>query len=147
MERLINTEAPEGWSTVSPYLMVEDVKKQMDFLINVFDANFREPLITPDGSIMHVAGMICEVGIMIGKHRPGLPPITSMNYVFTEDVDEMYNKALSYGAKSLMKPVDQFYGFRECGIVDPQGNQWWIAKRTEVVSREEIRRRMDEFSK
>lgn len=147
MEKLINTKAPEGWSTVSPYLMVNDVEKEMDFLINVFDAKFREPLTTPDGSILHVAGMISEVGIMIGRHRAGFPPVTSMNYVFAENVDETYERALSYGAKSIMKPVDQFYGFRESGVVDPQGNQWWIAKRIEEVSREEIRRRAEQLSK
>ena len=147
MEKIINTKAPEGWSTVSPYLMVEDVEKEMDFLINVFDAKFREPLTIPDGSILHVAGMICEVGIMIGRHRAGFQPVTSMNNVFAEDVDETYEKALSYGTNSIMKPVDQFYGFRECGVIDPQGNQWWIAKRIEEVSREEIRRRAEELNK
>jgi len=147
MEKTINTKAPEGWSTVTPYLMVEDVEKEMDFLVNVFNAEFREPLTTPDGSILHVAGMIYEVGIMMGRHRAEFPPVTSMNYIFTEDVDEMYDKALSHGAKSIMRPVDQFYGFRECGIIDPQGNQWWIAKRIEEVSREEIRRRAEELNK
>ena len=147
MEKLINTQAPEGWSTVSPYLMVDNVEKEMDFLIKVFGAKFREPLTTPDGSILHVAGMIYEVGIMIGRHRAGFPPVTSMNYVFAENVDETYERALSYGAKSIMKPVDQFYGFRESGVVDPQGNQWWIAKRIEEVSREEIKRRAEELGK
>jgi len=117
MEKLINTQAPEGWSTVSPYLMVDNVEKEMDFLIKVFGAKFREPLTTPDGSILHVAGMIYEVGIMIGRHRAGFPPVTSMNYVFAENVDETYERALSYGAKSIMKPVDQFYDlFRKPGL-------------------------------
>jgi len=146
MEKSYKTIAPEGYSSVCPYLMVDSVENEMDFLIKVFDAEFSEPLKTPDGSIMHVRGMINEVAIMIGKARPGLPQVTSMNYIFTKDVDKAYKKALSYGAKSLMEPVDQFYGFRECGVVDPQDNQWWIARKFEHVSPEEIKKRMSEMS-
>jgi len=147
MERTIKTRAPEGFSTISPYLMVHSVEKEIDFLTDVFDAKFREPLKTPGGDIIHVVGFISEVAVVIGKTRPGLPLVTSMNYVFTDDVDETYKKALSFGAKSLMEPMDQFYGFRECGILDPQDNQWWIAKKFEHVNPEDIVRRMDELSK
>ena len=147
MERTIITRAPEGFSTISPYLMVDSVEKELDFLTNVFGAKFREPLKTPDGDIVHVVGFISEVAVMIGKTRPGLPLVTSMNYVFTDDVDETYNKALSLGAKSIMAPVDQFYGFRECGILDPQDNQWWIAKKFEHVNPEDIIRKIDEMSR
>ena len=141
-----NSLAPEGFSTITPYVMVDDVEKQIDFLTKVFDVKFREPIRAPDGSIIHVAGVIYEVAIMIGQARPGLPQVTSMNYIFTEDVDKAYKKALSYGAKSLMEPADQFYGFRECGVMDPQDNQWWIARKFEHVSPEEIKRRMSEMN-
>ena len=137
--------APEGFSSISPYLMVESVEKQVDFLTKVFDVKFREPLKTPDGSIIHVVGMFHEVAIMIGKTRPGLPQERSINYVFTDDVDKLYNRALNYGARSLMKPVDQFYGFRECGVVDEQNNQWWIANKFENLSPDEIRKRIQEM--
>jgi uncharacterized glyoxalase superfamily protein PhnB len=137
--------APEGFSSITPYLMVESVEKQVDFLTKVFDVKFREPLRTPDGSIIHVVGMLYEVAIIIGKTRPGLPQERSINYIFTADVDKVYNRAINYGAKSLMKPVDQFYGFRECGVVDEQKNQWWIANEFEYISPEEIRRRIQEM--
>jgi uncharacterized glyoxalase superfamily protein PhnB len=90
--------------------------------------------------------MLYEVAIMIGKTRPGLPQERSINYVFTDDVDKMFKRALKFGAKSLMEPVDQFYGFRECGVVDEQENQWWIANKFEHVSPEEIQRRMEGMS-
>ena len=139
--------APEGFSSITPYLMVDSVEKQVDFLTKVFDVKFREPLRTPDGSIIHVVGILYEVAIMIGKTRPGLPRERSINYVFTNDVDEVYNRALNYGAKSLMKPVDQFYGFRECGVIDEQDNQWWIANKFEHLSPEEIRQRMQDLDR
>jgi uncharacterized glyoxalase superfamily protein PhnB len=134
--------APEGFSSITPYLMVESVEKQADFLTKVFNVKFREPLRTPDGSIIHVVGMLYDVAIMIGKTRPGLPQERSINYIFVDDVDQAYNRAIAYGAKSLMKPVDQFYGFRECGVVDEQNNQWWIANKFEHLSPEEIRQKM-----
>ncbi len=142
MPDIYKSIAPEGFSSITPYLMVESVEKQVDFLTRVFDVKFREPLRTPDGSIIHVVGMLYEVAIIIGKTRPGLPQERSINYVFTEDVDKVYQRAINYGAKSLMKPVNQFYGFRECGVVDEQKNQWWIANKFEHLSPEEIQRRM-----
>ena len=138
--------APEGFSSITPYLMVDNVEKQVDFLEKVFDVKFREPLRSPDGTIIHIVGMLREVAIIIGKTRPGLPQERSINYVFTDEVDLTYKRALSFGAKSLMEPNDQFYGFRECGIIDEQDNQWWIANKFEHVSPEEIRRRIEEMS-
>ena len=146
MDKLNKSIAPEGFSSISPYLMVDSVEKQVDFLTKVFNVNFREPLKSPDGSIIHIVGMLYEVAIMIGKTRPGLPQERSINYVFTDDVDKTFKRALKFGAKSLMEPVDQFYGFRECGVVDEQENQWWIANKFEHVSPEEIRRRMEGMS-
>ena len=146
MDKLNKSIAPEGFSSISPYLMVDSVEKQVDFLTKVFNVSFREPLKSPDGSIFHIVGMLYEVAIMIGKTRPGLPQERSINYVFTDDVDKMFKRALKFGAKSLMEPVDQFYGFRECGVVDEQENQWWIANKFEHVSPEEIRRRMEGMS-
>jgi uncharacterized glyoxalase superfamily protein PhnB len=142
MSEKYKSVAPEGFSSITPYLMVESVEKQVDFLTKVFNVEFREPLRTPDGAIIHIVGMLYEVAVIIGKTRPGLPQERSINYVFTEDVDHVYNRAIKYGAKSLMKPADQFYGFRECGVVDEQKNQWWIANKFEHLSPEEIRQRM-----
>ena len=146
MDKSNKSIAPEGFSSITPYLMVDNVEKQVDFLEKAFNVKFREPLRSPDGSIIHIVGILYEVAIMIGKTRPGLPQERSINYVFSDDVDRTYKRALSYGAKSLMEPNDQFYGFRECGVVDEQENQWWIANKFEHVSPEEIRRRIEEMS-
>jgi len=147
MDNPIQSIAPEGFSSITPYIMVDDVEKQVEFLEKVFDVKFREPMKAPDGSIIHIAGMLYEVAIMIGKSRPGLTREKSINYVFTDDVNETYIRALQHGAKSLMPPTDQYYGFRECGVVDQQENQWWIAKKFEHVTPDEIRRRIEEMSK
>jgi hypothetical protein len=76
-------------------LIVDNVEKQVDFLEKAFNVKFREPLRSPDGSIIHIVGILYEVAIMIGKTRPGLPQERSINYVFSDDVDRTYKRALS----------------------------------------------------
>ena len=146
MNKNVESIAPENYSSVCPYLMVESVEDTLDFLTKVFNAKKREGLKTPDGFIVHGTATIYEVTIMLGRTSPEYSALPGMNYIFTDDVDKTYNKALEYGAKSLMKPANQFYGFRECGVEDPQGNQWWIAKKFEHVEPEEIQRRLHELN-
>ena len=67
--------------------------------------------------------------------------MTSMLYLYTEDTDATYKRALKAGATSIMEPADQFYGDRSAGVQGPQGNQWWIATRLENLSQEEIQKR------
>ena len=62
-------------------------------------------------------------------------------WVYVADVDAVFQKALDAGAEKIMPPTDQFYGNREAGVKDPQGNQWWMATRIEIVSEEEMIRR------
>jgi PhnB protein len=62
-------------------------------------------------------------------------------YVFVENVDQVFQSALSNGAKTVMEPGDRFYGFREGGFTDPHGNQWWVASCFEELSMEEMEKR------
>jgi PhnB protein len=64
--------------------------------------------------------------------------------VYVDDVDAAFAKAIEHGATPLREPIDQFYGDRTGGVLDSQGNQWWISTHIEDVSEEEIRRRMEE---
>ena len=137
---------PEGYSTVCPYLMVDSIERQIQFLMHVFQAEVIEELINPEGTIMHGEVQIGNTVIMMGKSRSGHPSLEGMNYIFAEDVDQTYKLALAQGAESLMEPGDQFYGMREAGFRDPLGNQWWVARQIEKLSQEEIQQRMDELS-
>ena len=65
----------------------------------------------------------------------------TMLYMYVEDVDAVYKKAMEAGGKSVMEPIDQFYGDRSGAVEDMAGNQWWIATRKENVSSEELMRR------
>ncbi len=68
-------------------------------------------------------------------------------YLYINDVDAIYQRALQAGAVSLMEPMDTFYGNRESGVKDQFGNHWWIATHIEDVAPEEMQRRFEAVSK
>ena len=137
---------PDGTPRVSPYLIVKDVVKTIDFLIEVFDAKEIERMTLPDGTVNHGSVKIGDSLIMIGG-SPQYPPIPSMLYVYVEDTDETYKRAIKAGGESIMGPIDQFYGDRNAAIKDSDGIQWWIATHIEDVSTEEMQRRNEERAK
>lgn len=91
-----------GYTTVSPYLMVDDVEKQMEFIKNIFQVAPSEDVgQNPDG---HAEIKIGDTTIMMGVGRPQWPSRQSMNYVYVPDVDAVYERAKRFGAKILLVP-------------------------------------------
>ncbi|MGB0524440.1 MAG: VOC family protein [Flammeovirgaceae bacterium] len=144
MSNLTNPE-PAGYSTVSPYFVVDDIDKELSFLAAALGAEILDGLKAPDGSTMHGEARIGNVVIMIGGARAEFPATKSTVYIYTEDVDKTYQNALKHGAISIVEPRDEFYGDRAGGIASPQGNQFWIAQQIEEVSTEEAERRFAEM--
>lgn len=138
---------PDDYPRVIPYLIIKDVGKLMDFLTQVFGAKQKKKMTLPDGSINHGEVKIGDSVIMMGKSSKDYPPVPAMIYIYVENTDEAYNKAIKNGAKSIMKPADQFYGDRNAGVTDPWGNSWWIASHVEDVSPDEMQRRSEERAK
>jgi uncharacterized glyoxalase superfamily protein PhnB len=119
---------PAGFHTVTPYLVVTDVPRLIEFLKQAFDAeSLGEPHAGPEGKIMHAEMKIGDSPIMMGEANEMYPPTRPSLYMYVPDVDAVYQKALADGATSLREPADQFYGDRNCGLLDPCGNNWWIA--------------------
>ena len=128
-----------GYTSVSPYLMVDDVRKQMEFIKNVFQVEPKEDIgQNPDG---HAEIKIGDTTIMMGVGRSQWPSRQSMNYVYVENVDETYERAKQFGAKILLAPTERYYGDRECGFEDMHGNQWWCATFLRTLSRKEMQDR------
>ena len=117
----------------------------MKFLEDVFGASIKECLRQGDGTVMHAEVKIGECIIMIGQGTAQFPSYTNSNYVFVENADTTFAKALAYGAESIMEPADRFYGHREGGFKDSSGNNWWIAHQIEQVSMEELQERLKEM--
>jgi PhnB protein len=133
---------PEGYHTVTPYLVVSDAAKQIDFLKKAFGAKELHRSLGPDGKVAHAEVRIGDSAVMIGGARPGQAPVPSMLYMYFADADAVYKSAIDAGATSAMAPANQFYGDRNGMVKDAEGNQWCIATHIEDVSPEELQKRM-----
>ncbi|HYV31654.1 MAG TPA: VOC family protein [Candidatus Binatia bacterium] len=138
---------PDGYHSVTPYLVVQGVAKLIDFLKQAFDAKEIERMAGPDGSVMHGEVRIGDSVVMMGEAWGESKPIAAALYLYVNDTDVTYRRALQAGATPLREPADQFYGDRSGGVKDPAGNQWWIATRKEDVSPEELARRAETYMK
>ncbi len=135
---------PDNYPRVTPYLIVKDVDVLLNFLTKVFDAEIKDRMTLKEGTVNHAEVKIGNSVIMIGKSNNDYPPQNTILYVFVEDTDKTYNKAIQEGAELIMKPQDQFYGDRNAGVKDSSGISWWIASHVEDVSPEEMERRNKE---
>jgi PhnB protein len=138
---------PENYPRVSPYLIVKDVEKTMEFIKYVFGGKEREKMEMADGSVNHAEMSIGDSVIMMGKASNEHQIQNTMLYIYVEDTDASYKTALEKSAVSVMEPADQFYGDRNAGVKDKDGINWWFATHVEDVSPDEIKRRNDERSK
>ena len=130
---------PEGFHTVTPYLVVNGAANVIEFLTNAFEAKeVGERFKAPDGKIMHCALRIGDSMVEIGDADEAMP----MNlHMYVDDVDAMYQRGIAAGGVTVREPTTTFYGERSAGVKDPGGNNWWLACHVEDVSNEEIIRR------
>ena len=132
---------PEGYHTVTPYLAVHRVPETITFLKRAFDAVEIERHTMPDGRVMNATIRIGNSMVMMGERPADQKAWPAMLYLYVEDADALYQRAIQAGGKSIMEPVNQFYGDRSGAVEDPSGNQWWIATHVEDMSNEELIRR------
>ncbi|MFN8179745.1 MAG: VOC family protein [bacterium] len=133
---------PEGFHTVTPYLVVSDPALLIDFLKAAFDAQEIERSVEASGRVAHAQVRVGNSMVMMGGATEKHPPQPSMLYLYVQDTEATYRAAMQAGGESLMKPTLQFYGDLNAAVLDPCGNQWWIATHVEDVSPEEIAKRM-----
>jgi PhnB protein len=132
---------PDGYHSVTPYLIAQGVPALIEFLKRAFDAKELERHTSPDGSIRHAEVRIGDSPVMMGEANAMHPAMPCTMYVYVNDCDATYHRALEAGATSVMAPADQFYGDRSGGVKDGSGNYWWIATHKEDVPPEELKRR------
>ena len=138
---------PEGYHTITPYLVVKGAGALLDFIKKAFDAKELERMALPDGTIMHAEVSIGDSRLMISDARGEHKPKTGMLYLYVKDADATYKRALQAGASSVMEPADQFYGDRNAGVRDQYGNEWWMATHKEDVPPEEMKKRAEARAK
>lgn len=135
---------PEGYHTVTPYLIVEDAETFIDFLKEAFNAQVESIMKSDDGMIRHSAIQIEDSHVMVTSSTEEYQSTPCMLHLYVRDVDAIYKQALQAGGESLREPTDEFYGDRSAGVSDKWGNRWWIATHIEEVSEEELKRREKE---
>jgi len=115
---------PPPYNRLMPYMILPGAYKFIEFMKNVFDAV--EHSITPrsEGVIMHGELRIGDSVIMFADSTDEAAARPAGIFIYVENVDETYKKALAWGASSLREPVQQPYGYT-CGFHDPYGNDWW----------------------
>jgi uncharacterized glyoxalase superfamily protein PhnB len=119
---------PAGLRTVNPYLHPIGTGRLIEFYKQAFGAEevevYREPA---DGPIVHAKIRIGDSVLEMGEAHGQYQPVPMGLHMYVENVDAVYDRALKAGATSLSAPADQPYGERNGGVVDPGGNQWFIA--------------------
>jgi len=139
---------PDGYHTVTPYLVVDGAEKVIRFMKEAFGAQpVFEPMMRPDGKVMHAEFKIGDSNMMISDASERAPATSAMLYLYVPNVDAVYQKALKAGGTSVMEPSDMFYGDRSGGVKDPAGNQWHIGTHVEDVAPAELKKRAVEFMK
>ncbi len=138
---------PDGFHSVTPYLVVPGVPKLIDFLTQAFEAKELHRSARPDGAIMHAEVKIGDSIVMMGEPMGEFKAMPGAIYLYVNDTDATYKRALQAGATSMTEPADQFYGDRNAGVKDPAGNLWWIATHKEDVSPEELAKRAQAMMK
>jgi uncharacterized glyoxalase superfamily protein PhnB len=134
---------PEGYHTITPYLVVQGAPKLIEFLKQAFEAQERERITQPNGTIGHAEVKIGDSVVMMSEASDQWKPMPTGIYLYVNDSDAVYKRALQAGATSIMEPANQFYGDRSAGVRDPSGNHWWIATHQEDVPPEELKKRAE----
>jgi PhnB protein len=134
---------PEGYRTVTPYLVVEGAANVLEFVKQAFGAEEKFRMDMPGGKIGHAEAKIGDSIVMVGDAGEENPAMPAMIHLYVDDCDATYERALAAGATSEREPTDQFYGDRSAGVRDSAGNLWWIATHVEDVSEEEMAKRME----
>src|SRR5690349_10161086 len=137
---------PEGMRTVTPYLLVDDAEGLIKFLKNAFGAELTYKM-KAEGKIMHATVKIGDSVMMLSDVPEPYAPTTCQLYLYVEEVDKVYKRAVKAGAAEIREPLTEFYGDRSGAVKDSWGNTWWIATHVEDVSEEEVKRREKEFRK
>jgi len=120
---------PDGYASVSVYIVADGAQRVIDFLVQVFDAEPLRRHDNKDGSIMHAEVQVDDTVVMIADGGGPLPAFAVWLHVYVADVDATYRRALEAGGVSVQEPAQKVDADRRAGVKDPAGNTWWIATR------------------
>ena len=144
---------PEGYHTITPQLTLESAAKTIDWYKKALGAEEISRSVGPDGKIMHAEIRIGDSRVMVNDAMMGskapktLGGSPSAMWLYVNDSDALFNRAVGAGAQVVMPLADQFWGDRGGAVSDPEGYTWWIASRKEDFTPAEMQQRAAEFFK
>src|SRR5438270_6599103 len=137
---------PEGYRSITPYLIVKGAARAIDFYTQAFGATEIMRIPGPNNTVMHAELRIGDSVIMLADEMQNAPyrspeafggsPVSLMIYI--ENVDNVFARALSLGSRQIREVQDQFYGDRSGNLIDPFGHVWTVSTHVEDVSPEEM---------
>jgi len=119
-------DSKNTYRTVTPYLLVSDADTELAFLKAAFGATEVECQRNPDNRVMHAEMKIGDSLVMLGQAGGRWTPRSAALYLWVDNVDATYARALQAGATSESEPEDKPYGHRNAGVIDQNGITWWI---------------------
>jgi PhnB protein len=147
---------PDGFHTVTPQLTLDNAAQAIDWYKKALGADEVARAVGPDGKVMHAELKIGDSRIMVNDAMMGAKGPKALGgspaslWVYVEDADALFNRAIAAGAQGagpMGRMQDQFWGDRSGTLIDPAGYQWTIATRKEDLTHDEVMRRQEEFMK
>jgi PhnB protein len=145
---------PQGYTTVTPSIIVRDASKAIEFYKKAFDAKENSRMLGPDNRVMHAEITIGSSFLMLAEEMPGMnKAVETMGgspvsfYLYFEDADKAYEKAVAAGAKGVMPVAEMFWGDRFGQVEDPFGIKWSVATHVKDLTPEQMKKGMDEWMK
>jgi PhnB protein len=144
---------PKGYHSITPALTCKDAAKAIDFYKEALGATEISRMEMPGGKIGHAELQIGDSKFFLNDEYPGMASAPDPNsksapislFVYTEDVDSLFNNAVAAGCKVTMPLQDQFWGDRYGKLADPFGHHWGLAQHIEDVAPDEMERRSKEW--
>jgi uncharacterized glyoxalase superfamily protein PhnB len=143
---------PEGFQSITPGLTCRNAAQAIELYKKAFGAIERSRMAGPDGKVVHAEIQIGNSMMFLADEFPGMSaapapgalPSQSL-YLYVQDVDSTYAKAVAEGCKAAMPLADMFWGDRFGKVIDPFGHHWNLATHIEDVAPEEMERRSKEW--
>ena len=134
--------APDGYTTVAPWVVTDDTGAFLDFVAAVFGGTELGRVVTEGGAIGHGEIRVGDTVVLAFDRAADWPVMPSLLRVFVADADEAFSRAIAAGGHVVTPVADDAFGQRGGRIKDPFGNIWWVVAHVEDVPEDEMWQRL-----
>lgn len=132
---------PDGYTAVTPWIIVRDVPGFIGFARDVLGAEETVRILDEDGDVGHAEARIGGAVVMLFERKAGWPESPQFLRLYADDAEDLFRRALEADARPVTLPTDLAFGERVARFVDPWGNTWWVHQRIEEVTPERMAER------